>query len=698
MFSKLSIGLVILTVFFIPIYFGVLPPAYNVFELVKFSLFKLLGASFIIVFSLWLVSDAKARAEVQTWFRHHYAWLVPPLLFGLYLTVSAWLSGDFSLIFFGSPERQDGVVSFWALFIWFCFLLPYLSLRREADFLLRRAAPAISLSASLVSLYGISQFFGFDFLYWQESALLSRAFSSLGQPNFLAAFLLLSLPLSAYLAYSQRGWWRILTSASVIFQLFALFFTSSRAAIIGLIAGLLILAWRKRGKAMRLFGRKGMAIAIIGLALIVAVFIMVNPGRLSLGSLQNGSAAARVNFLEAGTFALMDRPLLGYGMPGIGEVMMASYDVDWALAEEINTVPDRTHNIVLDLSLSFGMIGWIFFIFWFWRWRKLSGHFQGGDQEDAVFLAVSAYAVSLLFGFITVVNFIYLWFFAACLIASRTPVPAISLSRSKQWSAWGWLLAAGAAACGLIFELSVWRADVLMNRVYVAASKQDYVKADEEYGRLLATPTYPSFSDAYRFAYVQLSWERLDLGQTVYTKRFEDASLLLPETNFNSSLLKAMALGRMGKWEEASRLFIHAQSFSTHLPLGYYRYGRYLLEQGNYDGAVIQLYMAALNAPDPHRVEFSSNHGDEAASFLSDVYLYIGQAYVAQSRLETARDYFSKSLALDVNDPRAIKGMADTYFLQGNFDRAAEYIAWGRTRFPDDSAWITASQSIEDNR
>jgi tetratricopeptide (TPR) repeat protein len=235
-----------------------------------------------------------------------------------------------------------------------------------------------------------------------------------------------------------------------------------------------------------------------------------------------------------------------------------------------------------------------------------------------------------------------------------------------------------------------------MNRVYVAASNQDDARVDEEYGRLLATPTYPSFSDRYRFVYVQLSWERL--GGASDTGRLQEEAWLLPETNFHSSLLKAMALGKMGERSEASRLFVHAQSFSTHLPLSYYRYGQHLLEKGDYRGAVMQLYMAALNAPDPDRAEFSSDHRDKTASFLSDVYLYIGQAYVAQSELETARDYFGKSLALDINDPRAIKGMADTYFLQGDLDRAAEYIDWGRTRFPGDAAWVIASQAIEDSR
>ena len=102
--------------------------------------------------------------------------------------------------FFGSYWRQDGAISWWYLFAWFGLVVSYINVSQRKDFLIKIASPALIVSASLASLYGICQFFGFDFLAWPESPLLSRIFSTFGQPNFLAGFLILIIPFTTYLA------------------------------------------------------------------------------------------------------------------------------------------------------------------------------------------------------------------------------------------------------------------------------------------------------------------------------------------------------------------------------------------------------------------------------------------------------------------------------------------------------------------
>ena len=54
----------------------------------------------------------------------------------------------------------------------------------------------ISLSAFLSSLYAVAQHFGLDFVQWNPATVIStREFASLGNPNFLSAFLAMALPL-----------------------------------------------------------------------------------------------------------------------------------------------------------------------------------------------------------------------------------------------------------------------------------------------------------------------------------------------------------------------------------------------------------------------------------------------------------------------------------------------------------------------
>lgn len=86
-------------------------------------------------------------------------------------------------------------------------------------------------SAFLVSIYGVLQHFGIDKDLWVQD-VQNRIFSTLGQPNWLATFLIALIPLTwAQLLKTKRiVYW----SLSVIFML-ALFYTKSRSGLLGLI-------------------------------------------------------------------------------------------------------------------------------------------------------------------------------------------------------------------------------------------------------------------------------------------------------------------------------------------------------------------------------------------------------------------------------------------------------------------------------
>jgi hypothetical protein len=59
-------------------------------------------------------------------------------------------------------------------------------------------------SATLVSWYGIAQHFGVDSNYWVQN-VRARVFSTLGQPNWLAAYLVALLPVSlSYFLYEKK--------------------------------------------------------------------------------------------------------------------------------------------------------------------------------------------------------------------------------------------------------------------------------------------------------------------------------------------------------------------------------------------------------------------------------------------------------------------------------------------------------------
>jgi putative inorganic carbon (hco3(-)) transporter len=90
---------------------------------------------------------------------------------------------------------------------------------------------AILSSAALISLYGILEHFGIDKNIWVQD-VQSRVFSTLGQPNWLSAFLIALLPLSLFqVVTSEKNNHRLLHAGLSLLILITIFFTKSQSGI-----------------------------------------------------------------------------------------------------------------------------------------------------------------------------------------------------------------------------------------------------------------------------------------------------------------------------------------------------------------------------------------------------------------------------------------------------------------------------------
>ena len=223
-------------VFCVPIYFAIFLKNNNIFELNKIVLFKIL-VLLILLFSL--IKAVLQKSEL----RRIYAvlfnkYLIIPLLFILTLLIATIFSIDKEVSLYGLNFRQQGLVSYIFYYIFFVLLL--INLRNYSQ--LKLIIITASISSFLVSLYGVLQASGYDFINWREPAILTgRVSSSLGQPNFLASYLLLVIPLSGYLVLNSKKFllkffWIIV----LFFQLLCLFLTYSRGGWLGLVGGLAV--------------------------------------------------------------------------------------------------------------------------------------------------------------------------------------------------------------------------------------------------------------------------------------------------------------------------------------------------------------------------------------------------------------------------------------------------------------------------
>ncbi len=122
-------------------------------------------------------------------------YLFPLWGFWGYLMVRSWVTPDFLLSF------RDSYL--WILFPWLSIVMVLFTKSRKN---LEWVMVLIQLSAFLVSLHGISQYFGYELSYlkWKGVPPHLKVMGTMGNPNFLAEYLLPLIPVT--LAWSWKGY------------------------------------------------------------------------------------------------------------------------------------------------------------------------------------------------------------------------------------------------------------------------------------------------------------------------------------------------------------------------------------------------------------------------------------------------------------------------------------------------------------
>lgn len=167
---------------------------------------------------------------------------IPIVLFFLSQLVSSFFSMDPHVSWFGYYSRFNGgmisVISY--------ILLYYAFVSNELESHLVNLLKVLLASAVIVSLYAALEHFGhsisclvftgkFDVSCWVQD-VQNRVFATLGQPNWLAAFVVALIPVSLAFTlthkFKQLGFW-VWSVVSILF--FAvLLFTKSRSGLVGL--------------------------------------------------------------------------------------------------------------------------------------------------------------------------------------------------------------------------------------------------------------------------------------------------------------------------------------------------------------------------------------------------------------------------------------------------------------------------------
>jgi O-antigen ligase len=301
------------------------------------------------------------------------------IITGLYMTAvltSTILSGDPTATLFGNFYNQMGLIPRLCFFVCFIALIVGIGSNQTR---LETALWAMLCAGLLVSVYALSQFFGYDpflpsVLYTSDSpeGVVVRVIGTLGHADYLGNFLLYTTPLAAALAIASRGLARLFATLAAALSLIAIAGSGTRGAWVGLVCGTvifaaLILRDRKR-IPMRPTGTQLARAALLGFLfiLVVSVAMSLSPAsrsivaRARLTFTEGFTGAGRINLWRDSIKMVPAFALTGSGPDNFRKAFLPYKSKELGRATVVNS--ESSHNSYLDAAISFGVPGFLLYV------------------------------------------------------------------------------------------------------------------------------------------------------------------------------------------------------------------------------------------------------------------------------------------------------------------------------------------------
>lgn len=334
----------IFALFTLPLIF--LPQTYLSFELPKVLLFYCL-----ISFSLVGLIISKPKLHKLNLI-HLFA-----ILFFVWLFLASVIGVNFEHSFWGSYFRREGIIT------WIGYLVLFIAagIGIRTHWMRKHLSWVLVVSSSAVALLGLIQFISlWGFGYLGQLLYSGRIISTFGQPNFLGAFLVMSLPLFwyLYLTSHKKSTKKYLLSGAILVIL-AIIFTLSRSAVLALV--LLLSLWG-------MFHPKGFVVSVVGVTLLIFIFSGFIPGqlyntqlkRLNVDLQKTWTAENRTLIAQKSIDLIGKRPITGYGVENL--ILAFPTVVNPGDLGLRDIVVDSAHNLFLDIGVESGLVGIVIFL------------------------------------------------------------------------------------------------------------------------------------------------------------------------------------------------------------------------------------------------------------------------------------------------------------------------------------------------
>ena len=330
-----------------------------------------------------VVSIAEAGRGALTW-SGRPVWRLPLVVPVLALAGVQLISTLASIAprdsFWGAYVRNHGT------YTWLAYVMIFLAgpLVCRGPQRIVRVVDAMLIGSVPPSLYGVLQHFGIDLIRWTGDQMTERVNSTLGNPIFLGALIIMVVPLTlarlvgacaaaGATIRSTPGPNRIIALARVApyfallsLQLLAILYTKSRGPVVGLAFGLtyfIVLAAALRRVRWPVFALAALlALAVLGQRFDTPLRSGIESlGRLGdLFDLQRSTGKSRTLLWEGATELVGENPMrtmIGFGPETLRVAFYHVYPAELLHYEQRDATPDRAHNEILDVLVMTGVLG-----------------------------------------------------------------------------------------------------------------------------------------------------------------------------------------------------------------------------------------------------------------------------------------------------------------------------------------------------
>lgn len=582
---------------------------------IKITILQIGGA---IILATWLfraMQDGKFTR--QRWF-----WDLPALLY----------FGWGLIAFLNSPWKMSSSVDELIRLIYYFGIYLAASDYFSQDKKVRIISKLLLVTVAVAIVYGFMQFFGADPFGW-GGAFSVRVFSTFGNPNFYAAFLVLTSPLIlSHLFKTKNIAARIGFGVFFVANVISIFITGSKGGWLGIAGSLFVFSLLMTKFIIKSIQVKRLLISFTVAALLISAF-----GVYQYSKKRYDSLLFRLLTWHSTLKMVSLHPLIGNGL-GTFRLIYPSYrDREiFRIEGKHQTETQHPENEYLEIANDQGVIGlglylWMLLVIFSRGLTRIKNYLTPSSTRGqalyligftaglAGLLAHNLFCVNLRF----VSSGFFLWLFLGLIGGGCKAEPATKKSTSnvaqKDWISYILKPCIVIITCiSIVFYVRFFMADYHHNMGIAYSKMHIWDEAVKEYQTSINLNPFFTMS-------------RYFLGNA-YSDRWQDGDA-------QRSLLAYDKVMKMAP----NYVMVHYQRGGVLMKLGRYQEG---VEEFNQS-----LKLDPVYAP---------------------TYFRLGLAYINLNQLDKALDYFEQSAKLDPNLADIYVNMGNIYFLQGKFSQAMQ--------------------------